>query len=146
MLDDVEQTAGQVAMVDSDGVIRGLGGPAQDAGWLGGKWWFSPLNFKANSAGGEYTIKFSPDDSSVYVASTTYTFVKFDSAKTEIDITSSDLEGGSAPADVNCQETETIGDCSDGVQSVTYTDQVQPTGNGQACSTDTTQPLSLIHI
>jgi len=44
--------------------------------------------------------------------------------------------------DVDCVETETIGTCSNGVQSVTYSDQTQHSGSGQACSSDTSQPCT----
>ena len=41
--------------------------------------------------------------------------------------------------DADCVETETVGACANGVQSVTYSDQTQHSGSGQACSSDTSQ-------
>ena len=43
------------------------------------------------------------------------------------------------PVDVDCVETETIGDCVDGQQSVTYAIQTVASGDGTPCSSDTSQ-------
>ena len=68
MLNDIEQTTGKLAMVDSEGVIRGLAeSPIQEADFLGGGYYFAPLNFQSESEGTLYNIMFTPDNEVVHV-------------------------------------------------------------------------------
>ena len=93
MLDNVEQTTGKLAMVDSEGVIRGLAeSPIQEADFLGGKYYFAPLNFKSESEGTVYNIMFTPDNEVSYTSSVTYSFVTNDPAKTEINFITPELK------------------------------------------------------
>ncbi len=92
MLNNVEQTTGKLAMVDSKGLIRGLAeSPLQEAKFLGGKWYFSPLNFKSENEGTDYNIMFTPDNHKIYNTSSTYKFISHDPAKTEINFKSDSI-------------------------------------------------------
>ena len=140
-----EVSSGKFAAFDSDGDLIYTSDTLTDKEWyeydinqvdgLTRKYFDTSMR-----AEGTITLKYSPDLVQEIELTPTYSASANDDSY--IDLTGSattDSAQESAESDVDCVESQTLGACVLGEQTVTYDVETPASGDGQACSSDTTQ-------